>query len=172
MGEVAGGGKLWAKLGGRDGGGEGGEVGVAGPGEGFGGVERARKWGVGAVERAAVDVEMTSTCDAAVGVPAVAGDEAIKQERLERGAGGGESAGGIGQVGGGEEASGGDVEDEDAGVGSEAGGVGDGGGPGIGRGGVGLGMNRGVGSDERAGERELECRGTHGRSIKHQGAAA
>jgi hypothetical protein len=54
----------------------------------------------------------------------MAGDEAEQQEGLERGTGGGESAGGFGQVGRGEQAAGGDVEDDDAGVGVEAGGMG------------------------------------------------
>jgi hypothetical protein len=32
-------------------------------------------------------------------------------------------------------------------------------------------LNRGMGSDERAAERELERKGTHDCSIKHRGAA-
>jgi hypothetical protein len=60
------------------------------------------------------------------------GDEAIEQERLERGAGGGKGASGFGQLRGGEQAAGGDVEDDDASVGVEASGMGDGGGPGVG----------------------------------------
>jgi hypothetical protein len=62
-------------------------------------------------------MEVAGAGDAAVWVPAVAGDEAVEQEGLEGGAGGGEGTGGFRKVSGGEKAAGSDVEDEDASVG-------------------------------------------------------
>jgi hypothetical protein len=96
LGEEAGGGEQWPELGWRDGGGEGGEVGVAGPGEGFGCVWRGGKRRVRTVERATLDMKVAGAGDAAVGIPTTSGDEAIKEQRLEGRARGREGAGGFG----------------------------------------------------------------------------
>ena len=120
--EHSGGRKQGAELAGREACGDRGEVGIAGPGEGLARVHGIGG-GVGAVQGASGHGELAGAGDAACGVPLAGGDEAVEDERLERGAWGGKGARGLWQVACGKQMTRGHVEDQDARLGICAGDV-------------------------------------------------
>jgi len=72
-------------------------------------------------QRVAGDAQGAAAGDAARRVPAARGDQAIERQGLERGAGSGQGARRLGEMGGGEQAAGWLVQHQDAGLGRKAG---------------------------------------------------